>query len=53
MLEVLIIIDIWMCKVIVVKYTLGVYEQFYTHVHQCVHIEVTANISKDIKFKEV
>ena len=35
------------------KCTLSVYDQLYTLVHQCVHIEVTANISKDITFKAV
>ena len=35
------------------KCTISVYEQLFTLVHQCVYIEVTANISKDITLEAV
>ena len=41
------------CKVDVGKFTIGVYEQLCTLVHQCDHIEVTANISKYITLEAV
>ena len=41
------------CKVDVGKCTIGVNEQLCTLVHQCDHIEVTANISKYITLEAV